>query len=269
MSKPDKAAEAILPDFIKDKRQLEADETFCFGCHRDVPCFTDCCQDINILLTPLDVIRLSRRLGLDTQDFLDQYTLTPITKDLHLPVLMLKMNVQDEKRCFFVGENGCTVYDDRPWACRMYPLGSGLPPARAGQEPEPIYFLFEDSFCEGHAETDAWTVKKYRENQGVPEREAIERGFQEIVSHPWFIGGRQLDPRRMEMFHTACYNIDTFRRFIFSSSFLKRFELEDELVGKIKEDDEALLQFAFRWLKFALFAEPTMKIKASKQQPGR
>jgi Fe-S-cluster containining protein len=269
MSKPDKISEVELPDSLKDKRRLEADEKFSFGCHKGVPCFTDCCQDINIFLTPLDVLRLSRKLGIETQAFLEAYTLTPITKDLHLPVLMLKMNEKNGSKCHFVGDEGCGVYEDRPWACRMYPLGSALPPARAGIEPKPIYFLFEDNFCEGHAEAETWTVAEYRDNQGVPEREAIEAGFQEIVSHPWFIGGRQLDSRRIEMFHMASYNLDTFRRFVFSSSFLNRFELEDELIDKLKVDDEALLQFAFKWLKFALFAEPTMKIKASKQQPGR
>jgi hypothetical protein len=151
----------------------------------------------------------------------------------------------------------------------MYPLGSALPPARAGVEPEPVYFRFEDDFCKGGEESTEWTVAGYRQDQGVPEREALESGFKDIVSHPWFIGGRQLDPKRIEMFHTACYNLDTFRRFIFSSSFLKRFELEDELIKKLKTDDDALLAFAFRWLRFALFAEPTMKVKDTEKAPRR
>lgn len=258
-----------IPDLLKNKRQLQKTDSFQFGCHKGVPCFTDCCRDINIFLTPLDVLRLARRVGIFTDEFLDQYTMTPITKDLHLPVKMLKMDEDNEKKCFFVGEEGCTVYEDRPWACRMYPLGSALPPARAGVEPEPIYFLFEDDFCKGCEENTAWTVEGYREDQGVPEREALERGFQEIVSHPWFIGGRQLDPKRIEMFHMACYDLDTFRRFVFSSSFLKRFDLEDELVRQLKTDDEALLAFAFRWLRFALFGEPTMKVNETHQAPRR
>ena len=258
-----------LPEVLKGKKQLALEEKFSFGCHKGVPCFTDCCRDINIFLTPVDVLRLARKSGTSTQDFLDAHTLTPITKDLQLPVLMLKMDEENDKRCPFVGPEGCTVYEDRPWACRMYPLGSALPPARAGVEPEPIYFLFEDSFCKGRDESTEWTVESYRRDQGVLEREAVESGFKEIVSHPWFIGGRQLDPRRIEMFHTACYNLDTFRRFVFSSSFLKRFELEDEIVLQFKTDDDALLKFAFRWLRFALFAEPTMKVKDSQKAPRR
>ena len=57
-----------VPPDLADKRRLEATESFCFGCRSDLPCFTRCCADINILLTPVDVLRLSRRLGISTTD---------------------------------------------------------------------------------------------------------------------------------------------------------------------------------------------------------
>ncbi|HWT77414.1 MAG TPA: hypothetical protein VN648_01215, partial [Candidatus Methylomirabilis sp.] len=157
---------------------------------------------------------------------------------------------------------------DRPWACRMYPLGMGLPPARAGVTPEPVYFVFEEDFCHGRSDAASWTVQTWRADQGLDDRDAPEVGFQEIVSHPWFIGGRQLDPRRMDMFFTACYDLDTFRGLVLSPAFLRRFELEDGLEEQLEEEDEALLRFAFRWLRFALFAEPTMQVRAGVQAPG-
>ena len=249
---------ADIPEVLRDKRRLDADEKFPFACHSGLPCFNRCCADVNIILTPLDVLRLARRVGVTTTEFLDEYALLPITKDLQLPVVMLKMGDGPERKCRFVGEQGCTVYEDRPWACRMYPLGMAIPPARAGLEPEPIYFLFEDDFCEGHGEQTPWTARGWRADQGIREHEELEEGYRELVSHPWFIGGRQLDPRRMEMFHTACYDLDKFRRFLFESTFLERFELEPGLVEQIRTDDIALLRFAFRWLRYALFAEPTM-----------
>jgi uncharacterized protein len=253
--------QTALPEPVRRQRTLGPDESFCFGCHPQLPCFNSCCADVNILLTPLDVLRLARRLGVTTREFLDRHCLTPITKELHLPVVMLKMGDGPEKSCSFVGEHGCEVYEDRPWACRMYPLGMGLPPARAGEEPQPVHFIFEDDFCHGRCETQRWTVATWRDDQRVAERENVEAGFREIVSHPWFIGGRQLDPKRMEMFFTACYDLDTFREFVFSTSFLKRFEVEAKVVEEIARDDEALLRLAFRWLRFALFAEPTMTVR--------
>lgn len=264
-----KDAPTVIPELLRDKRQLAPGETFRFACHPGLSCFGTCCRDVNILLTPLDVLRLARRVGLSTTDFLDRHTLMPITKDLHLPVVMLRMGPDPDRRCPFVGEAGCTLYEDRPWACRMYPLGMGMPPGRAGVEPEPVYFLFEERFCRGREEGEAWAVESWRADQGVDRRDALEAGFRDIVSHPWFIGGRQLDPKRMEMFFTACYDLDAFRNFIFSSSFLRRFIVEEALVKELADSDEALLAFAFRWLRFALFAEPTMTVREAAPPSGK
>jgi len=206
---------------------------------------------------------LARKTGLHTSVFLDTYAGNPISKDLQLPMVILKMLDDDEKKCPFVGEQGCTVYENRPWACRMYPVGMAIPPARAGVEPEPVFFLFEDDHCKGRHQADAveWTAQKWRDDQDLVERDEIESGFREIVTHPWFIGGRQLDPKRMHMLYTAAYDLDTFREFVFESSFLERFELDDDLIEEIKTNDVALLKFAFLWLRFALFKEPTVKVK--------
>lgn len=250
-----------LPEALLRGRPLERDGSFCFECSSKLQCFTDCCANVNILLTPVDVLRLARRAGLTTRQFLDRHTQMPITKDLHLPVVMLRMDATEAHRCPFVGAQGCTVYEARPWACRMYPVGMGLPPARAGVEPEPKYVLFEDDFCRGHAEARTWTVESWQRDQGVLERDALEQGFREIVGHPWFIGGRQLDAKRIEMFFMAAYDLDTFREFVYGSTFLARFELDDALVASLRSDDEALLRFGYRWLRFALFGEPTMIVR--------
>lgn len=256
-----------MPEVLRQQRQLASGESFCFKCHPGLPCFGECCADVNILITPVDVLRLARRAGLGTREFLETHTLVPITKDLHLPVVMLRMGDDPARRCPFVSPRGCSVYEDRPWACRMYPLGMALPPVRAGVTPEPIYFMFEEDFCQGRSDKSAWTVEAWRADQGLGAREALEAGFQEIVSHPWFIGGRQLDPRRMDMFFTACYDLDTFRSLILSPAFLRRFDLEDGLTEQLAHDDEELLRFAFRWLRFALFAEPTMKVRGGASVP--
>ena len=156
------SADASLPQFLADKRQLKQNESFGFTCHPGVPCFNSCCADINIVLTPADVLRLSRRLGMDTRQFLETHTTNPITKDLKIPMVMLRMTSGDGKPCPFVGEQGCTVYEDRPWACRMYPLGMAIPPARAGEDAEPLFFVFEDDHCEGRLQPDRnqWTAEK-------------------------------------------------------------------------------------------------------------
>jgi uncharacterized protein len=258
-----------MPAALRERRGLGPGESFCFACRPDRPCFNTCCADVNIILTPLDVLGLSRRLGMTTTAFLAAHTVRLETKELQLPVVALRMSDADGKPCPFVGPVGCTVYDDRPWACRMYPVGMALPPARAGEEPQPLFFLFEDEFCDGRQDGAAWTVEQWRGDQGVVEREELEKGFRALVSHPWFIGGRRLDDKRTEMFFTGCYDLDRFRTFVLESSFLDRFTLDAELIRALKSDDHELLQLAFRWLRFALFGEPTLTVRPHQPSPRR
>ena len=72
---------------------------------------------------------------------------------------------------------------------------------------------------------------------------------------------RELEPKQMQMYWMSTYDLDAFRRFVFGSTFLERFEVSDEEVEAIREDDEALMRFAFRWLSFALSGKRTMKLR--------
>ncbi len=260
---------AELPHCLEGTKTLGEDGRFHFRCGPERSCFNSCCADVNIILTPLDVLRLARRLQVTTTLFRTRYTVTLQTKDLQLPVVALRMEGAPGRPCPFVGPRGCLVYEDRPWACRMYPVGLAMPPARAGRRTEPLYFLFEDGFCDGREDGDEWTVERWRRDQGVTERDRFEEGFRRLVSHPWFIGGRKLDPRRQEVFLMACYDLDRFREFVFESSFLKRFEIDPEEAATFARDDEALLTFAFRWARFALFGEPTLKARPIGAGSGR
>jgi Fe-S-cluster containining protein len=259
-----------IPEALRGKKRLALTDFFPFGCHPGVPCFNTCCRDVNILLTPLDVLRLARRLNVTTTEVIAKHTIKPINKDMTLPVLVLRMSDTEEKECPFVGPEGCTVYEDRPWSCRMYPAAMAVPPARTGEQPEPVFFLLEDSFCRGHAEAGRFTVAGWREDQGVNEHEDLEREYRELHAHPWFIGGvRHLTPAGMEMYFMATYDLDTFRRFVTESTFSQRFELEAGLLDSLRTDDVALMRFSTRWLRYALFQEPTITVREDAPQSRR
>ncbi len=49
---------------------------------------------------------------------------------------------------------------------------------------------------------------------------------------------------------------------MFESTLLARFEVDEDFVEEMRYDDEALLRFAFLWLRFSLFGEQTVKVKA-------
>ena len=70
------------------------------------------------------------------------------------------------------------------------------------------------------------------------------------------------------MFFMVSYNIDKFRKFVFESTFLERFELDAETIEKIKTDEVELLKFGVNWLKGILFKETDPYQQAESGSPG-
>lgn len=254
MSDRDKLQKTILKEYPRMSRE----DSFSFQCHSGLECFNKCCQDVNIFLTPYDIIRLKNRLGISSTQFLENYTILPIEENLRHPIVMLKMS-DESLKCPFVSETGCTVYTDRPWSCRMYPVGVASPAET--QENEEFFFLLKEQVCKGFVEDKEWSVLKWMDDQGVAEYTELGEMFKEISLHEHFIKGKHIEPVKLEMFYMVCYDIDRFKSFVFESSFLKRFEVENDRQQKMRDSEVELLKFGFSWLRFALFGENTMNVK--------
>jgi Fe-S-cluster containining protein len=254
---------ALPEKIIGDSPRLGPDDTFTFACRPGISCFNKCCGDVNIFLSPYDVLRMKQRLGLTSSEFLEQYTLMPVQKDMRTPVVMLRMNDDESKTCPFLTEAGCGIYSDRPWPCRMYPLGlAASKDTPDGWQGERFYFLLKEEGCRGHEEPQECTVRQWFEDQGIEEYDRWGEQFKELTLHKYFEDGGVLSPEKMHMFFTACYDLDKFREFVFESTLLQRFDVDEDFVEEMRGDDEALLRFAFLWLRFSLFGEPTVRAKA-------
>lgn len=257
-NEPVRALDNLKKQIFDEYERMRPEDTFKFACHPGVPCFNKCCTDVNIFLTPYDIIRLKNRLGIDSEEFLARYTLMPIDDVQHYPVVLLKMEDNEVKSCPWVDmKTGCTVYEDRPWPCRMFPIGKASPKL---DEAMPFYFTMHEDVCVGWNEDKTWTIQEWIENQQVQEYDEMGELFKKITLHDFFGDGGKLSPPQMEMFHMVCYNLDKFRVFVFESTFLKRFIVEPERIEKMKNDDVELLKFGYEWLRFALFHEQTMTI---------
>ena len=143
----------------------------------------------------------------------------------------------------------------------MYPLGLASPKDDPQFGHQEFFFVLNEDICKGHLENHKYTVREWIEDQGIDDYTEMGELFKDVTLHDFFIKGGQLEPKKMEMFFTACYNIDKFRDFVFGSSFLQKFEVDQETQDKIRDDDVEMLRFAFRWIRFAFFGEDTIRIK--------
>lgn len=234
------------------KQRYEEVHAFKFRCHPGVSCFTSCCRDINIILTPYDVLRMKNGLGISSEEFLDRHTIIIPKKGRLIPLVILKMN-EDDKRCPFVSDSGCRIYNDRPWPCRMYPLTLN---------DDGTYSLITDSSrCKGLEEEDTNKIIEWLRTQEVEEFDELNEFLSSLTIQLQSNKLNIENPQIQQMVFMSLYNIDKFRKFVFESSFLDRLEVEEDILEKIKKDDADLLRFAFEWIKFGLFGKKVFWVK--------
>jgi Fe-S-cluster containining protein len=223
------------------------DDTFSFRCHPTIDCFNSCCKDVTIFLTPLDVVRMRTALGISSTEFLEKYTHRLISQTTGLPAVALKMSADEAKTCPFVTEKGCSVYDDRPYSCRLYPLDT-----EQGVE---YTFIVDEGTCHGLRESQEWTVESWRREQGLHAYDDLDHDLNDVMLADQLWESKIQDPRMQDMCLMALYDPDRFREFVFKSSFFQKFHVDDDIVEKIRDEDVALLYFAGQWLRFALFGK--------------
>jgi len=260
-------------DLEKSKMEPIKDGKFSFACHPGVPCFMRCCSDLDLALTPYDVLRLKNRLAISSRDFVDRFTTDQIRHNCGLPVLMLKMKNDSKRTCPFLELEGCTVYQDRPGACRLYPVARAA--KYVGGRVKEQHFLIREPHCLGFHEEKEWTDKEWLEDQGLELYNemnslwmAINQSSKENNTPP------PITEEKLKMYFMACYNLDMFKKFVFESSMLDLFQIDKKTVSRIRSDETELLKFSFRWLQFAIFGKNTMKpkkgvLQAKKRAMGR
>ncbi|MFO7760569.1 MAG: YkgJ family cysteine cluster protein [Desulfobia sp.] len=254
------------PSHIEPKK-YSLDSKIQFRCHPGVPCFTSCCGNIDIILTPFDILRLRKHLGMSANEFLYRFTTPIYLEKTDLPGV--KINLDENGRCPFVSEKGCFIYPERPTTCRYYPVGMAdfHKSGEENVESENFYFLIKEPHCKGHEENKTWTIREWRADQGVDECDEMNKEWMGLVMRRKSFGYQaSMSEQGKKMFFMASTDTDKFRKFVFESSFLDTYEVPDKTLQEIREDDIALMKFSFRYLASALFKTDDMKIKDEKIQ---
>ncbi|MEZ0328444.1 MAG: YkgJ family cysteine cluster protein [Dissulfuribacterales bacterium] len=252
---------------IIDPVRLEKNDKFCFRCHPGVPCFTLCCRNMNIILTPYDIIRLKRRLGMNSDMFLKLYAVPEILVKTGVPVARLKMLEKEGGKCPFVTQNGCQVYSDRPVCCRYYPIGmASLIQQDEDINKEEFFFLIKEPHCKGFLEQTEWTVNEWRGDQEADLYDSMNSGWFELLLRKRSFGDETEMPEKARaLFYMITTNMERFRDFVFGSRFLNTYEVPEERLKKILEDDVELMQFGFDYLKNAIFGTETQELSLKKE----
>jgi uncharacterized protein len=225
---------------------------FLFSCHEGVACFTRCCKQVDMYLFPYDIVRLKNTLGIDSHECMQKYTRLVKGENPYFPAVMLKLN--EEGNCPFLSDDGCRVYNDRPSACRTYPLERALDRTpESGKESE-FYFMTHHDYCLGHEENKELTVKEWIRSQRLEQYNLMNDLWGELDTlfsqNPWRGEGAGGEKQRLAFM--VCFDIDGFRKFADHHNLLANFRIDKDTKRRIQDDDQELLKFGFEWLKLVL-----------------
>jgi hypothetical protein len=248
------ATSAIQPELLEETHPLQ------FQCQPGIACFNHCCRQADITLTPYDIIRLKRRLQLESSEFLQRYTVPFRFDSDGLPGVKLKTDSQGT--CLqLAGEQGCGVYSDRPSVCRYYPLALLNLHPKGTADAHQRYSLIKEAHCRGHDQPQQVSISAYRHDQGVDAYDDYNQEWYQLILKKKSAGPTVGKPpeQSLALFFMASYDLDRFRRFVMSDSFQRSYQLASDLYDRLQTSDEALLDFACRFLRQVLFGERSIE----------
>ncbi|MEN8189943.1 MAG: YkgJ family cysteine cluster protein [Thermodesulfobacteriota bacterium] len=240
------------PQLPENVTKIAVDEKFTFSCHPGVSCFTDCCRQLELALTPYDVLRLRFGTKMASRQLHDNYIIMEQESGEPFPRFYLTMVDDGRDSCVFVNDRGCTIYDHRPGACRAYPMGRGATRQADGTIND-FHVLLKESHCRGFEESTIQDVAAYSRDQGLTPYNRFNDEVAVILQHEQIRQGMILSDEQRAAFILALYDLDTFRIRLTENSLPGP---APQKPGKsVAEDDETLLLFAIQWLNSFLYKE--------------
>jgi Fe-S-cluster containining protein len=159
-------------------------------------CSSTCCKaTAPIVLNPYEIARICKATHLSYEDLLD---ILDTDRAKGFPLVMLPR----DPACHFWTATGCRIYEARPLACRLFPLG------RVFENDRSYIVLPEVNRCAGLVPAPSRTVAAYLQEQDTSLFITMADRWIEFVSHIERLP-LQDTPVTSVAFHMLVYSPDT------------------------------------------------------------
>lgn len=154
--------------------ELKPEDTFTFECKM----CGDCCRKRSepILLTGADIYRIARAMNTTMLKVVKDNTTGYIGDTSHAPVFVLKE--RPDGSCRFLRKGRCMVYQDKPTACTLFPLGR----IYDGHDQSFHYFLNTGSCQPYHKDGKQWTLQEWLDKFKIGEMEEMTRAWGRLTT---------------------------------------------------------------------------------------
>lgn len=230
----DERLQQIAENF--DNMKIGLDDKFRFSCRQCGKC---CIEREDILLTPLDLFKLSKKLNMTPNDFVEKYGEVYIGDSSRMVLVRLKPR-GSIRRCPLLKDRKCSVHDAKPRVCAMFPIGRAfrLNPEKSSADQisvKNIEYIFNGAHC-GNAEEH--TVREWLEAFGIPIEDEFfvewQKTLTEICEIVHLAEKKFSLEKTLDIIWSAIYAL-MYMRYDIDQEFIPQFEKNrDELLEKLR-----------------------------------
>ena len=149
-----------------DNLRIGVDDTFKFGCNMCGKC---CIHREDILLSPKDLYKISRELGLRPPAVVKEYCEVYLGSDSRMPIVRLQPR-GTVRRCPFLQDRKCSIHSAKPTVCATFPVGRCMKREATGKDisfsTDDIIYIFSNPGCGNTKEEH--TVREWFSSFGIP-----------------------------------------------------------------------------------------------------
>lgn len=190
-----------------DQKFLKMDQEFRFRCTQCGEWCRNKAPKDRILLSTVDLYRAANALDVEIQEVIAQSCEMVPGGESMIPLMVMKQRLDGS--CIFLKKGKCTIHENKPLVCAMYPLGRFSFLNEENGEYDFHYYL-KDFSTEGcHAASDEiWTPETWLACFGVEQYDECIRLYRELgEACSRMMHACQTDDEKREMFGTAFYMI--------------------------------------------------------------
>ena len=208
------------------------DEKFSFSCNQCGKC---CTEREDILLSPSDLFRASRKLNMTTEKFHDEYCESYVGGTSKVVIVRFKPR-GSIRRCPMLKNRKCSIHDAKPAVCAMFPIGRGfhLDASKNLSEQithENMNFIFTGAHCGSEKE---YTVREWFEKFGIPIKDDFFIEWQKTIAEVGDIARHAEATIKSEVLLNLMYTI------IFQQLYME-YDINKEFMPQFMENKNRLL----------------------------
>ena len=217
-----------------ENRQMKMDDILPFSCTHCGGC---CVPQEEILISPLDLFRLAKELGLTAEQFMDQYAECYIGESSRMPIVRVAPK-GETRRCPLLKNNKCSVHAVKPSVCRLYPLGRSLhyewdEQEKPDMEKSEVIYFHSGCFC--GSQSGHQTVREWLEEFHLLEDESFFIRWSQVVAETSrFLRKLEKMVKRQDVMSMAwdMVCVILYTQYDIGKEFLTQFDRNVEELGK-------------------------------------